>query len=201
MIIKNLGIKDYLPVWREMKAFTENRTEESDEIWILEHTPVFTQGQAGKKEHILQSSNIPIVQSDRGGQVTYHGPGQLIVYFLLNLRKNHFTIKSFICFLEQIIIDYLNQYNVDAYRKPKAPGVYVGESKIASLGLRVRKGFCYHGLSFNVDMDLTPFTYINPCGYNGLSVTQLKDLGIKSTVSEVSNFLIKQFDLLSPRRN
>lgn len=176
-ILRNLGVIDYQTALDRMRDFTTSRVSSSiDEIWLLEHPSVFTQGQAGRQEHIIKPTNIPIVQSDRGGQVTYHGPGQMVVYFLIDLKRKPFSIKDLICKLEQIIIDFLNSNEISAHRKDKAPGVYVKDAKICSLGIRVRKGCTYHGLSFNLDMDLTPFQYINPCGYEGLEITQLKNL-------------------------
>ncbi|WP_236251047.1 lipoyl(octanoyl) transferase LipB [Jeongeupia sp. HS-3] len=169
-----------------MQAFTDARTPEtSDEIWLLEHPPVFTLGQAGKPEHILQRGEIPIVKIDRGGQVTYHGPGQLIAYTLLDLRRLGFGVRELVRRLENSVIALLADYDIDAYGKVDAPGVYVrdelGEAKIAALGLRIRNGCCFHGLSFNVNMDLAPFAMINPCGYEGLRVAQLSDFGIAET--------------------
>jgi len=174
-IIRHLGIRDYREILEKMQLFTKTRNDDTtDEIWFLEHPQIFTQGQAGKSKHILKPSNIAIIQSDRGGQVTYHGPGQLIIYFLLDIRRKSFTIRDLVSKFEQIIIDLLANYEITAHRKNKAPGVYINDEKICSLGIRVRKGCCYHGLSLNIDMDLTPYQFINPCGYDGLTVTQLK---------------------------
>jgi lipoyl(octanoyl) transferase len=160
-----------------MQRFTAERTaQQLDEIWLLEHPPVFTQGQGGKAEHILHSGSIPVVQSDRGGQVTYHGPGQLIVYLLLDIKRKQWGIKQLVAMLEDSVIQLLANYAIIGERKQGAPGVYVADKKIAALGLRVRRGCCFHGLSLNVDMDLAPFNGINPCGYKNLAVTQLKDL-------------------------
>lgn len=176
-ILRTIGNINYDDALSKMRDFTINRdSDTTDEIWIVEHPPVFTQGQAGKSEHILKPSDIPIIQSDRGGQVTYHGPGQLIIYFLIDLKRKPFSIRDLVCKMEQIIIDFLSDKGISAHRKEKAPGVYVNEAKVCSLGIRVRKGCSYHGLSFNIDMDLTPFQYINPCGYENLEVTQLVDL-------------------------
>ncbi|MEJ1335395.1 MAG: lipoyl(octanoyl) transferase LipB, partial [Candidatus Sedimenticola sp. (ex Thyasira tokunagai)] len=171
-----LGRREYTEVWREMQAFTDGRTPESaDEIWLLEHPPVFTQGQAGKMEHLLDPGGIPVVQSDRGGQVTYHGPGQLVAYLLIDLRRAKLGVRQLVSLIEKSIIALLEEYDIEANAEPKAPGVYVDGRKIAALGLRVRHGCSFHGLSLNVDMDLEPFSHINPCGYAGLAVTQLVD--------------------------
>jgi lipoyl(octanoyl) transferase len=173
--IKNRGIQDYQHCWEEMKTFTNQRTPETtDEIWIVEHPPVFTQGQNGKPEHILQTSQIPIVPTDRGGQVTYHGPGQWLIYTLVDVKRKKLNVREFVSALENSIIQFLAIYHIQANAKCKAPGVYVNEKKICSIGLRVRKGCSYHGLAFNIDMDLTPFSYINPCGFSELKMTQLK---------------------------
>ena len=177
LCIKDLDVISYLDSWENMLFFTDNRTKTTnDELWILEHPPVFTQGQAGKSEHILnaQDYNIPIIQTDRGGQVTYHGPGQLVVYLLLDLKRKNIGIKQLINGIEQSIINTLTEYNVIGHRKSNAPGVYVQEAKIASIGLRVRRGCTFHGLAININNDLTPFTYINPCGYKNLKITNLK---------------------------
>ena len=174
---KYLGRSDYEPVWQAMKQFTEQRQQETrDEIWLTEHNPVYTQGLNGRSEHVLNTGNIPLVKVDRGGQVTYHGPGQLIVYFMLDLNRLGIGIRSLVMSLEQAVINLLQDYAIDAHARREAPGVYVGDAKIAALGLRVRKGCCYHGLSLNLDMDLTPFSGIDPCGYKGLPVIQLADL-------------------------
>jgi lipoyl(octanoyl) transferase len=166
----------YQEIWQQMRALTHARDAQSlDEFWFLEHSPVFTLGQAGRIEHVLAAGDIPVLHCDRGGQVTYHGPGQQIVYVLLNLHRLGFGIRSLVQRLEQAVIDVLALYQVAACVKPDAPGVYVGDAKIASLGLRIHRGFTYHGLAFNVDMDLKPFAHINPCGYPGLKVTQLRE--------------------------
>lgn len=177
ILCKSLGQKDYRDIFAEMKSFTENRTPETpDEIWFLEHDPVYTQGQAGKPEHILFANNIPIVQSDRGGQVTYHGPGQLIVYPLLQLKRYGLSIRSLVTLLEDLVIHVLSNYQISANSRQDAPGVYVDGKKIASIGLRIKRGCSYHGLSFNIDMDLSPFQAINPCGFQALEMTQLSEL-------------------------
>lgn len=167
---------DYLPIWESMRSFTAARTEDTpDEIWLLSHKPVFTQGQAGKAEHVLLPGDIPVVQIDRGGQVTYHGPGQLVAYLLVDVRRSAIGVRELVEQIELSVIDVLQGYAVQAQSQRKAPGVYVNGAKIAALGLRIRKGCSYHGLSFNIDMDLAPFARINPCGYAGLEVTQLRD--------------------------
>ena len=175
---KRLGLQPYEPIYRQMREFTLARTQETpDELWFLEHEPVFTQGQAGKAEHVLAPGSIPVVQSDRGGQVTYHGPGQLMGYVLVDLHRLGYGIRSLVTRLEKAMVDCLAGYGVEAAGRPDAPGVYVGERKIASLGLRVRKGCTYHGLALNVAMDLSPFERINPCGFKGLAMTQVSELG------------------------
>ena len=176
MITKHLGIQPYLPVWESMKTFTTQRTQETfDELWLLEHFPVYTQGQAGKPEHILKANTIPIIQSDRGGQITYHGPGQLIAYVLMDISRRHLGVRTLVQQIEHLIIAVLNDYGIAASVHPGAPGVYVDDKKIASIGLRVRQGCTYHGLSLNVNMDLTPFNDINPCGFEALKMAQLSD--------------------------
>ena len=180
-----------------MRTFTEQRTAQTpDEIWIVEHEPVFTLGLNGKREHVLSPGNIPVVDCDRGGQVTYHGPGQIVAYFLLDLRRRNLGIRQLVHLLEQAVIDLLQQYHIVAERKDKAPGVYVNGEKIAALGLRVRKGCSYHGLSVNVNMDLAPFERINPCGYEGLKTTQLKDLGCGNNTSQVTEELLQHLQRL-----
>lgn len=193
-IIKQLGLQEYLVTWQNMRAFTDARhADTADEIWLVEHPPVFTLGQKGERQHILTHTVIPIIHTDRGGQVTYHGPGQLVVYLLVNLKRLNLGIKRFVYCLEQAIIDLLiHDYKIKAERKEGAPGVYVKDAKICSLGLRVRRGFTYHGLAFNLAMDLTPFTFINPCGYAGLRVTQLSELTKQPLDKKVvANRLIK----------
>ena len=194
LIVKQLGQVDYLPTFEAMQAFTLNRDASTpDELWLLEHPPVFTQGLAGKPEHILQNSDIPIVQIDRGGQVTYHGPGQLVAYLLLDLRRHKLGVRDLVRLLENSVIAVLADEGISAYGKVDAPGVYIHrktevgefEAKIASLGLRIKNGCCYHGLVLNVSMDLTPFSLINPCGYQGLQVTRIVDLGINKTPADL----------------
>jgi lipoyl(octanoyl) transferase len=183
-LVRYLGIEDYQSIWEEMKSFTLTRTPETpDELWVLQHKPVFTLGQAGKPEHILDSHGIDVVNSDRGGQVTYHGPGQLVIYLLIDVKRNKFGVRQLVDVIENSIISVLSSYSVTAVTKTGAPGVYVNDEKIAALGLRIKKGCSYHGLSFNIDMNLEPFTYINPCGYEGLKTTQLKCLLPESRAS------------------
>ncbi|MFV0456451.1 MAG: lipoyl(octanoyl) transferase LipB [Pseudomonas sp.] len=175
--VRELGLVEYLPIWQAMQDFTNSRgSQTADEVWLLQHLPVFTQGQAGKAEHLLLPGDIPVVQADRGGQVTYHGPGQLVGYLLLDVRRLGFGVRELVNRIEHSLIDLLAGYGVEAAAKPDAPGVYVDGAKIASLGLRIRNGRSFHGLALNVDMDLEPFQRINPCGYAGLKMTQLRDL-------------------------
>lgn len=175
-IVKRLGRVDYEPTWRAMQVFTANRTAATpDEIWLLEHPPVFTLGLAGKREHILRVTDIPIVPIDRGGQVTYHGPGQLVAYLLVDLKRRGYGVRGMVDRMEQSTIDLLAGYGVSGERREKAPGVYVMGKKIAALGLRIKHGMSYHGLALNVDMELAPFGHINPCGYEGLETTQLSE--------------------------
>lgn len=184
--IRRLGQAPYEPTWHAMRERTLARAGEAgadvaDELWLVEHLPVFTQGQAGKPEHVLRDIGIPVVPIDRGGQITYHGPGQVVVYLLLDLQRRHLKVRELVRRIEQAVINLLAEQGVTAIRREGAPGVYVGDAKVAALGLRVRNGCCYHGVSLNVDMDLSPFAAINPCGYEGLSVTQLRDLGVNLT--------------------
>ncbi len=177
LIVRHLGLVDYLPTLEAMRTLTAERDEATpDEIWLLQHPQVFTQGQAGKPEHLLAPGDIPVVQVERGGQVTYHGPGQLVAYLMLDLRRLDLGVRELVTLMEQALVEVLAGYGVEAAPKADAPGVYVGGDKIASLGLRVRRGCSFHGLALNVDMDMTPFGRINPCGYAGLKMTQLKDL-------------------------
>lgn len=188
--VRRPGTVDYLGCWQEMQDFTESRTASTpDEIWFLEHPPVYTLGRNGKDEHLLETGDIPVIRVDRGGQVTYHGPGQLVVYALLDLRRRQLGVQSLVDRLEQSVIDLLAGYAITAERHNGAPGVYVDGCKIAALGLRVRKGCCFHGLSLNVNMDLSPFARINPCGFRGLQVTQLAALGIDTSPARVSHRL------------
>jgi len=186
IIIRHLGVVPYLPIYQAMQDFTSQRNATTpDELWVLQHPPVYTLGMAAKPEHLLNTGNIPVQQIDRGGQVTYHAPGQLVVYVLIDLKRQGWGVKRLVTALEQAVIDYLAQHDVVAQRRHKAPGVYVAEQKIAALGLRVRRHCSYHGLSVNVAMDLSPFQGINPCGYPGLAVTQLADCGITDTFDTV----------------
>ncbi|KMM73774.1 lipoate--protein ligase [Xanthomonas sp. NCPPB 1128] len=191
--VRQLGRQPYEPVWRAMQRFTDARDEATpDELWVVEHDPVFTLGQAGKPEHVLAPGDIPVLQVDRGGQVTYHGPGQLVVYPLLDLRRLHIGVRDYVCRIEQAIIDTLDKWNILGQRRDGAPGVYVGGAKVAALGIRVRRGCTFHGLSFNVAMDLEPFHRINPCGYQGLQVTAVLDLGGPSGMQAVTPVLLAQ---------
>jgi lipoyl(octanoyl) transferase len=184
--IKSLGMVDYEPTWRAMQRFTEERTVGTvDEIWLVQHPPTYTQGQAGKPEHLLHQTNIPVVKIDRGGQITYHGPGQIVAYLLLDLRRWKINVRELVRLMEQAVIDLLAEYGVKAEGREDAPGVYVSGAKIAALGLKIKKSCSYHGLSFNVDMDLSPFDNINPCGYQGLRVTQCIKLGITVPLEEL----------------
>ena len=191
VLIRKFGLQEYTGAYEAMVDFTNRRTPATaDEIWCLEHEPVFTLGLAGRTEHLLDPGAIPVHKVDRGGQVTYHGPGQLVVYLLLDLKRLGISIRKYVNLLEQTVIDFLATFDLDAQRRRGMPGVYLDDSKIAALGLRVRKGCCYHGLALNVSMDLSPFRRVNPCGYSGLEVTQLADLDIDLTVSEtVDKFL------------
>ena len=172
-----LGLAEYSPIFHAMEAFTDARNERTeDELWVVEHPPVFTQGMAGKAEHLLARSNIPVVQIDRGGQITYHGPGQLVVYTLIDFKRRKISVRDLVSRLENSIIATLAEYGIAAAADPKRPGVYVAGKKIASLGLRIKRGAVYHGLALNVNMDLSPFRQINPCGYAGLEMTQIADL-------------------------
>ncbi|MBD3610172.1 MAG: lipoyl(octanoyl) transferase LipB [Gammaproteobacteria bacterium] len=177
LYIRQLGLEEYLPVWQRMQAYTDTRDEHSkDEIWLVQHPPVFTLGRNGKPEHLLNLGDIPLVKVDRGGQVTYHGPGQIVAYLMLDLRRLGKGIREVVSSIERAIINQLALHEIHAQARADAPGVYVDDAKIAALGLRVRHGKCYHGLSFNIDMDMEPFSRINPCGYQGMAVTQLSDL-------------------------
>jgi len=191
VVIRQLGLQQYQDTLDAMVGFTGRRgPETADEVWCLEHEPVFTLGLAGKTEHLLEPGGIPVHKTDRGGQVTYHGPGQLVVYPLIDLKRLGVSIKGYVNLLEQAVIDFLATFDLEARRRPGMPGVYLDDSKIAALGVRVRKGCCYHGLALNVRMDLSPFRRINPCGYPGLEVTQLADRGVDLTVDEtIEKFL------------
>lgn len=192
-IVRHLGVQDYATTQEKMQQFNVERTPETaDEIWFLEHPPVFTLGTNGKPEHLLNPENIPVVQSDRGGQVTYHGPGQLIAYVLLDVKRKKMGVRNLVTALERTVIKFLAKHGIEATADPKAPGVYVQGEKIAALGLRVKQGGCYHGLSLNVDMDLSVFDRINPCGYPGMQVTSLKKLGINVSMQQVTFRLMKE---------
>ncbi|MDZ4202048.1 MAG: lipoyl(octanoyl) transferase LipB [Gallionella sp.] len=181
-----LGLVEYLPTWEAMQRFTAERTPATrDEIWMVQHPPTYTQGLAGKPEHLLNPTDIPVVKIDRGGQITYHGPGQIVAYLLLDMRRWKITVRELVRLMEQAVIDLLGEYGVAARGREDAPGVYVADAKIASLGLKIKHGYCYHGLALNVDMDLTPFSNINPCGYAGLRVTQACQLGITVPINEL----------------
>ncbi|HEY8887389.1 MAG TPA: lipoyl(octanoyl) transferase LipB [Gallionella sp.] len=185
-VIHSLGLVEYQPTWDAMKRFTAERNSETrDEIWLVQHPPVYTQGLAGKPEHLLHSTSIPVIKIDRGGQITYHGPGQIVAYMLLDLRRWKINVRELVRLMEQAVIDLLAEFGIAAQGREDAPGVYVGDAKIAALGLKIKNGCCYHGLAFNVDMDLTPFDCINPCGYAGLRVTQAGELGITYSINEL----------------
>lgn len=192
LIIKKLGLSDYTDTWQAMKDFTKYRTPETpDELWILEHNPVFTLGTNAKSEHILNAGDIPVIKIDRGGQVTYHGPGQLVIYLLLNLHRHKLGVRKLVSIIEDSIIKILSNYGVTALNDPKAPGVYVDGKKVAALGLRVSRGYTTHGLSLNVNMDLSPFERINPCGYENLEITQCNTLGISNPLPQLADELVK----------
>jgi len=194
--VRSKGLQDYLITWEEMKSFTENRDSDTlDELWTLEHNSVFTQGISGKSKHLLKETQIPIIQSDRGGQITYHAPGQLIIYCLIDIKRLGIGIKKIVSMIEQSLIELLSSYEITAHTLKGAPGVYVNDSKIAALGLKVKHGRTYHGLSLNIDMDLSPYTLINPCGYSDLKVTQMRNLtnnilNISDIKHELSEHLI-----------
>lgn len=194
LVIRHLGRQDYEPVWHAMQAFTDQRdANQIDELWVVEHQPVFTQGQAGKEEHLLAPGDIPVVKVDRGGQVTYHGPGQLVVYFLIDLRRQKLGVRQLVNQIENTIVAVLADYGIEAAARSDAPGVYVGEDKICSLGLRIRRGCSFHGLAFNIDMDLSPFLRINPCGYAGLKMIQSKPIGGPQDFAEAAEKVTTQF--------
>ncbi len=192
LTVRWLGRQEYEPCWKAMQDFTQNRTDATpDEIWLLEHNPVFTQGQNGKPEHVLNSGNIPIIQTDRGGQVTYHGPGQLMVYTLIDLKRKKLNVRELVSVLEQSVIDFLAAYQITALAKREAPGVYVDHKKICSIGLRIKKGCSYHGIAFNVALDLEPFSRINPCGFTELQMAQFSELGGLTSTLETGRGLVK----------
>ncbi|HIF6284474.1 TPA: lipoyl(octanoyl) transferase LipB [Enterobacter asburiae] len=193
ILVRHLGLQPYEPVSRAMHDFTDSRDDSTqDEIWLVEHLPVFTQGQAGKAEHLLMTGDIPVIQSDRGGQVTYHGPGQQVMYVLLNLKRRKLGVRELVTLLEQTVVNTLAEYGIDAHPRADAPGVYVGEMKICSLGLRIRKGCSFHGLALNINMDLAPFQRINPCGYAGMEMTQMRQWVETATPEHIRPVLLKQ---------
>lgn len=196
LVIKRLGLVEYEPTWHDMQAFTDRRdAQTADEIWLLQHPPVYTLGLNGSPEHLLAPADIPVINIDRGGQVTYHGPGQLVVYPMIDLRRQSLGVRELVSALEQSVIDLAANHGIDAQARADAPGVYVAGRKLASLGLRIRRGCSYHGLAFNIDMDLEPFSRINPCGFEDLEVTQLKDLGgpadLELVATELEQYLLK----------
>ncbi|KWS06338.1 Octanoate-[acyl-carrier-protein]-protein-N-octan oyltransferase [Lysobacter capsici AZ78] len=191
--LRDLGRQPYEPVWRAMQAFTDARGADTpDELWLVEHDPVFTLGQAGKDEHVLMPGDIPVIHVDRGGQVTYHGPGQIVLYPLLDLRRLKVGVREYVDRIEQAVIDTLAEWNIEGARRDGAPGVYVAGAKVMALGIRVRRGCTFHGLAFNIAMDLSPYQRINPCGYQGLQVTSVLDLGGPSGMEQVKPVLIAQ---------
>lgn len=188
------ALQDYETTWQAMRDFTDRRNDETaDELWLLEHPPVFTQGQAGKPEHILNPHNIPIVQTDRGGQVTYHGPGQLVAYTLFDINRLGISTRPFVHTIESVVIDCLAEMNIESNAREDAPGIYVDDAKICSIGLRVRRGRAYHGIAFNIDMDLTPFSYINPCGFSQLKMAQVKDFSPNTSFQAIRDKIIPYF--------
>ncbi|XTZ40573.1 lipoyl(octanoyl) transferase LipB [Salmonella enterica] len=194
ILIRNLGLQPYDPVSRAMHEFTDTRDDNTlDEIWLVEHHPVFTQGQAGKAEHLLAPGDIPVIQSDRGGQVTYHGPGQQVMYVLLNLKRRKVGVRELVTLLENTVINTLAEFGIKAQARADAPGVYVEGKKICSLGLRIRRGCSFHGLALNIAMDLAPFSRINPCGYAGMEMTQVSQLTAEGEVDKIRPVLISQF--------
>jgi lipoyl(octanoyl) transferase len=195
LIVRHLGQQPYESVWQDMQRFTEQRDKNTnDEIWIVQHPSVFTLGKAGKAEHLLNTGDIPVVQVDRGGQVTYHGPGQLVIYVLLDLNRLKLGVRELVTRLENCVIGLLSEYDIKAESKKEAPGVYVDGKKIAALGLRVRRGYCFHGLALNVDMDLEPFARINPCGYEGLEITQIADFIDGINFDIITHQLLEQLE-------
>ena len=192
-VVRDRGRQPYEPVWRAMQRFTDARGDDTpDELWLVEHDPVFTLGQAGKPEHVLMPGDIPVLHVDRGGQVTYHGPGQLVAYPLLDLKRLKLGVRDYVCAIEQAVIDTLAEWNITGTRRDGAPGVYVDGAKIAALGIRVRRGCTFHGLAFNIAMDVEPFRRINPCGYEGLQVVAMRDLGGPSSLEDVKPVLLEQ---------
>ena len=203
LIVRRLGLQDYEPIFQAMRYLAEHpKAERADEIWLLSHKPVFTQGQAGKPEHVLDPGDIPVVQVDRGGQVTYHGPGQLVVYLLIDVRRRKLGVRKLVDAIEQAVINTLASMGIAATTRPGAPGVYVNDAKIAALGLRIKNGWSYHGLSLNVNMDLTPFSFINPCGFESLAVTQIAnfvdehDMLLQKTSRQLIDVLLQELGYL-----
>ena len=202
LVIRHLGRVDYETAWHDMQTFTSSRDHNTpDELWFLEHPPVFTLGRNGKQEHLHNTGEIAVINTDRGGQVTYHGPGQLIVYTLLNVNRRQLGVQSLVRLLEQAVIDLCADYRIDAHRREQAPGVYVDDHKLAALGLRIRKGCSFHGLSLNIDMDLAPFSMIDPCGYAGMQVTQLRDHGVKAPIKTITDQLQNHLEHLLKIQN
>ncbi len=200
LLVRKLGRVDYLPTWQAMQRFTDERGPDTpDEIWVLEHEPVFTLGMNGDPAHVLAAGDIPVVKVDRGGQVTYHGPGQVVVYPLIDLRRAGLGVRDLVTALEQSVIECVSEYGISAATRPKAPGVYVDDAKLASVGIRVRRGASYHGIALNVDMNLEPFQRINPCGYEGLAMTQLAALGAPTDLERVAADLIDVLQRLLSR--
>jgi lipoyl(octanoyl) transferase len=204
--IRRLGVVDYQSTWDDMKRFVDARSQSTvDEFWVLQHPPVFTLGQAADKVHLLAPGEIPVIQTDRGGQVTYHGPGQLVIYVMVDVKRNRLGPRALVSALESSLVQLLSAYGISAQTRRKAPGVYVSDQKIASLGLRIRKGCSFHGLSLNVDMDIEPFTRINPCGYEGLEVTQLVNFGVTDSIDRVGEklcaIMAKEFGYVCIERN
>ncbi|WP_333608975.1 lipoyl(octanoyl) transferase LipB [Arsukibacterium sp.] len=203
LVIRELGVQEYSSVWHAMQNFTDKRDADTpDELWLLEHPAVFTQGQAGKAEHLLMPGDIPVIKVDRGGQVTYHGPGQLVVYVLLDIKRRNLGVRQLVTLLEQVLIELLNNNGIQATARADAPGVYVDGAKIASLGLRVRKGCTFHGLALNVAMDLSPFSRINPCGYAGMKMVQSSELGslrhITAAKTQIVELFLRQLAVQQP---
>ncbi|WP_298444738.1 lipoyl(octanoyl) transferase LipB [uncultured Ferrimonas sp.] len=190
LIVRELGLQSYEPIWQAMQQFTDNRDDNTpDELWLVEHQPVFTQGQAGKAEHLLNTGDIPVVPVDRGGQVTYHGPGQLVAYPLLNIKRRKLGVRQLVTEIEQTVVDLLAKHGIESAPRCDAPGVYVGDDKICSLGLRIRKGCSFHGLALNINMDITPFLRINPCGYAGMNMIQTSHIGGPTDVTQTGREL------------
>ena len=192
LVIRSLGLQDYEPLWRSMQKFTDERDARTpDEIWFTEHPPVFTLGLNASREHLLAPGDIPVIQIDRGGQVTYHGPGQLMIYPLIDLKRNKLGVRDLVTALEQCIVDLAAEFGIEAAARPDAPGVYVDGRKLASVGLRIRRGASYHGMALNVDVDLEPFSRINPCGYKDLELTDLRRLGINKSMQDVTERVLQ----------